>query len=162
VTLRIVGIGEPMAGDDAVGIRVIERLRELGAPAGATLHALRDPSELATLLGDTTRVMVVDAVLDPERAGQVELMRAGDIVGKKNRPISSHGVDALTALEIGRVLATGAFPEVSFVTIAIDRPRVLGAEVTEKAAAAVEVAARLVMTWAHDDGRATARGGFDA
>jgi hypothetical protein len=71
-------------------------------------------------------------------------------------------VDALTALEIGRVLATGAFPEVSFVTIAIDRPRVLGAEVTEKAAAAVEVAARLVMTWAHDDGRATARGGFDA
>jgi hydrogenase maturation protease len=144
VTLYIVGVGEPMAGDDGVGIRVIERLRGLGLPPGTELFALRDPSMLATLLAGSRRAVVVDAVLDPERSGEVRLLGAAELAGLGRRSISSHGVDALTAVELARALSDEErFPEVSFLTIAIARPDALGSELSPAAAQAVERAAEL-------------------
>lgn len=155
MSYRIVGVGEPMAGDDGVGILVIERLRARGAPAGAELHALRDPSELATLLPGATRAIVVDAVLDPERHGTVRLLGAAELAAEGRRPLSSHGVDALTAVELARTLAgEEPFPEVSFLTIAIDRPEALGAGLSATAAAAVERAVELLTSLPPEAARA--------
>jgi hydrogenase maturation protease len=62
VTAAIVGIGEPSAGDDGVGIRVVEQLRPLLDPSqGVELSVLRDPSELTALLPGRERALVIDA-----------------------------------------------------------------------------------------------------
>jgi len=153
----IVGIGEPLAGDDAVGIRVVERLGESPCP-GIDLLTLRDPSELTSLLPDYSRVLVVDARLDPERAGKVELFDDASRLGRGSgaaRPISSHGIDALTAISLGRTLSgDAAFPEVSLLTIAIARPERLAEGLSGAALRAVDDAALRARAWARGSSRA--------
>ena len=154
MTLRIVGVGEPTAGDDAVGVRVIERLRALGPPPGVELYALRDPSELATLLAGADRVVVIDAMLDPEHAGSVRLVEPHEL-GATAQPISSHGVDTLTAIAIARTLAgDGAFPEVRLLAIAITQPARFVMELSPAATAAVDTAAQRVLGWIRETAHA--------
>jgi len=146
-----------MAGDDGAGLSVIDLLRREGLP-GVELHAVRDPSELATLLYGKGRALVIDALLEPEHAGRVELCELGALLqeypaGSRRaatlRPLSSHGIDTLTALELGRTLAGEAdFPEVELLTISIARPTALASELSETALAAVELAARRAVAWA--------------
>lgn len=158
MTLRVVGVGEPMAGDDAVGIRVIERLRAVGAPPDTELTALCDPSELATVLSGSDPVLIVDAVLDPGRAGSVELREWGALA-RQRHSISSHGVDTYTAVELAKTLSDpGDFPMVTLLTIAIEKPTRLTAALSALAELAVEEAVGRVLCWA----RQTARPQSDA
>jgi hydrogenase maturation protease len=154
VSACIVGIGEPMAGDDAVGIRVVERLRALPELRELELVTLRDPSELCALLPGYERALIVDARLDPERAGEVELASSFDvgrarIAGGTQRALSSHGVDTLSALELGRVLAEErGFPSVALLTVAIARPDRLRDGLSEPVSRAVGEAVRRAVAWA--------------
>jgi hydrogenase maturation protease len=118
----------------------------LGAPGGTELHALRDPSELATVLAGSDRALIVDAVLDPMRIGKVEFLNSADFAAQK-RPLSSHDIDVVTALELGRTLAGDGFPSVSFLGIAIGPPAPPERAFSSEVAAAVEEAARLALAW---------------
>jgi hydrogenase maturation protease len=143
-------VGEPLAGDDGVGIRLIQRLRGLPGASQVELHALRDPSELAALLSGVERALVIDAVLDPERPGHVELLPLGELTPERGtrRAVSSHGVDTLTAIEIGRALAAGVrFPPVTLLTIAIEPPTRFTAELSPAAQAGLERALELAVAW---------------
>ena len=153
MTLCIVGVGEPMGGDDGVGIAVVERLRVLGTPAGTELHALRDPSELATVLAGAERALIVDAVLDPERVGSVRLLDGAGFAAQR-RPLSTHGVDVMTAVELGRQLAAADFPSVSFLAIGIGLPDSLTPALSSPVAAAVEGAVELALSWAKETAHA--------
>jgi hydrogenase maturation protease len=148
----IVGIGEPLAGDDAAGIRVIERLRGGPRLPSIELFALRDPSDLAELLPGRERALIIDALLDPAAVGRVELheVEPGIPIARRPAPaLSSHGLDALTAIELGRVLAAGQrFPVVSLLTIAIAYPDALGGGLSARVAGAVQEAAGRARTWA--------------
>lgn len=154
----IVGVGEPLAGDDAVGIRVVERLREGGGASDAELYTLRDPSELTTLLPGRSRALVVDALLAPDRAGTVEVVeleRGRTVLPETRRSLSSHGVDSLMAIELGRVLAgSEPFPRVSLLTIAIARPIGLGGGLSAAAERAVDLAVARALTWSAEASRA--------
>jgi hypothetical protein len=69
--------------------------------------------------------------------------------GTLGSPLSSHGVDALTAIELGRALATGEpFPRVSLLAIAIAPPDRLGEGLSVAASRAVEEAAARARAWA--------------
>lgn len=153
----IVGVGEPMAGDDAVGLRVVDELGVAGL-AGVELFRLRDPSELVDLLPGRVRALVVDARLDPEHAGRVDLLEVppgGLPRGALGTPLSSHGVDTLTAIELGRTLARAEpFPSVSLLTIAIARPDRLGERLSATASRAVLEAAARARAWLDEVGRA--------
>lgn len=153
MTPCIVGVGEPMAGDDAVGIRVVDELSGTLGP-GIELFRLRDPSELALLLPGRDRALVIDARLDPERAGRVDLLEippGGLPRGTFGSPLSSHGVDALAAIELGRTLAANEpFPRVSLLAVAIARPDRLGEGLSVAASRAVEEAAIRARAWANE------------
>jgi hydrogenase maturation protease len=158
MTNCIVGVGEPLAGDDAAGICVIERLRAEPKLPPVDLYALRDPSELVTLLAGRERALVIDARLGPEQVGRVdcfELEPGHAPVGRAGRSLSSHGVDTLTAIELARALASdGRFPVVSLLTIAIARPERLDDGLSARVSAAVEEAARRAFAWAEGVTRA--------
>lgn len=151
MTTRIVGIGEPMAGDDGVGIEVIAALRQRAAPGDAELHALRDPSELAALMNGAERLLVIDAVLDADHAGAVEITKAADWLelgaSKPRQSLSSHGVDTLTALELGRILAPAEDREIALLTIAIEPPCRFSSELSASAREAIPLAVTRAIAW---------------
>ena len=59
--VRVIGCGNPDAGDDAAGLVVVEEARAL-APGGRRRRRARDPLRLLDLLEGVVAVIVVDAV----------------------------------------------------------------------------------------------------
>jgi len=99
---RIVGVGQPWAGDDGVGIAVVRSLREHGAPVDAV--ECDEPSRLIDWLSDgVSPVVIVDAVLDAGPPGRVLVLgaRIGDF--DHGRLLSSHGLGVMEAIELARI-----------------------------------------------------------
>jgi hydrogenase maturation protease len=150
VSVGIIGMGEPSAGDDAVGLAVVERLRAATLPPDVKLAALRDPSELATLLPGLRRALIVDALLDPDHAGEVRLAESGMFLAAPSP--SSHGVDAVTAVELGRTLyGASGFPEISWLTVSIERPSRFSEGLSPTVCGALDRAVQRAMAWLGDE-----------
>jgi hydrogenase maturation protease len=140
----IVGIGQPAAGDDGVGLLVARALAVLG-------HETResaDASILLTLLEDERRVVVVDAVVDGGVAGSVLQLDLGALASGP-APLSSHGIGVAEALELARTLyGAQVVGGVQIVGIAIDHPTGAMLGLSPAVAAAVEPAAVLAVALA--------------
>jgi len=136
MTARVIGVGEPAAGDDGVGRAVLERLREAGVPAGVDLVEVRDPTEIVRLLAGADPVIVVDAVLGA-RPGEVLDLLPGDLAAQSALAVSTHGLGVLQAIELARVLHDPPEPAVRIVGITIDRSTRHGEGLSPPVAAAV-------------------------
>ena len=130
---RVIGIGQPFAGDDDVGREVARRLRAHGVPADEAA----DGAGLLALLAGARRVIVVDAAVGAGPAGTVRVLAPGELPPPE-RSMSSHGLSVAEALALAQVLHRGL--EVRVVAIAIAPPSGLGAGLSPEAAGAVDVA----------------------
>jgi hydrogenase maturation protease len=140
----IVGIGQSAAGDDGVGLAVARVLASRGVDARETT----DASVVLALLEAGRRIVVVDAVVGGGPVGAV-IRLDPQALGSGPQPLSSHGVGVAEALELARILyGEHVTTKVAIVGIAIDRPRVLGGELSPAVAAAIEPAAALALTLA--------------
>ena len=145
----IVGIGQPAAGDDGVGLVVARAL----AARGAEVRESADASVLLDLLLDrldaapgapTRPVVVVDAVVGGGAPGTV-LRLSPDALAAGPAPLSSHGLGVAEAIELARTLhGDAAAARLAIVGVAIDRPTGTGEGLSPAVAAAVEPAAALV------------------
>ncbi len=148
---RVVGLGQPAAGDDGVGLEVVAYLRRRGVPAGVELLMVREPSALVPLLlAGTAPVVLVDAAVgdavlgDPP--GSVLDLTVDLLARRTPRPVSSHGLDLGGAVELARVLGDGEVSgRIRVVAVAIARPRGLSCGLSPEVAAAVPVAAARVL-----------------
>lgn len=132
----MVGIGNPLAGDDGAGVEVVSRLESRFAAVDGVLFTVLDGDlwALDDLLDTTERLIVVDAVIgDPP----------GTIVTLLDAP-PTHAA-SLHQTDVGTVLATLAaargaagFPEVEIHGITIATPRELGVGLSPAVAEAVE------------------------
>ena len=136
VRTRVIGLGEPAAGDDGVGRAVLARLREDGVPLGVELLEVRDPSEIVPLLAGGAPVIVVDAIVGAT-PGEVLDLLPDDLAEQGALPVSTHGLGVLQAIELARVLNDAPASVVRIVGIAIDRPTRQGAGLSPPVAAAV-------------------------
>jgi hydrogenase maturation protease len=151
---RIVGVGQPFAGDDGVGPAVIAFLRGAGLPAGVEVGEVREPSALIPLLDDERPMVIVDAVLAAP-AGAVLDLDAGAVESGGLTSVSSHGLSVGAALSLARASrpADRPPPDVRVVAVAIGSA-VRGARgLSAPVEAAVPRAARLALE------RATRAGG---
>jgi hypothetical protein len=73
---RVIGLGQALAGDDGVGLAVLERLGAAGVPDGVELVSARDESALLALLETPAPVVLLDAVLGGRPGEVVELGRS--------------------------------------------------------------------------------------
>jgi hydrogenase maturation protease len=139
--MRVIGIGQSFAGDDGVGPAVIERLSS-GVPQGVELVLAREPSELIDLLAYPGTVVVVDAVLDPGRAGRVRVLELAEVEHAPVPSLSSHGLGVAQAIELCRTLYPRAVtPDLVVLAIGIDPPARHGSGLSpEVARGAVEAA----------------------
>ncbi len=117
---RIVALGQRAAGDDAVGLAVLDALRRAALPPGTELVEAAEATALVDLLVTDRPVVVVDAVVGPGRIGEVLALDAGALATSTDRPVSTHGVDVAQALALARVLS----PETAARSIAIVAVRI--------------------------------------
>lgn len=113
MTLAVIGIGCRAAGDDAVGVRLVEALAAASptpgdAPAGVSYHVWADADALTLahdLLGLTAPVLVVDCLDFASAAGDHRVVE--DAPGRLHlagRAVSSHGFGLADALALAEAL----------------------------------------------------------
>ena len=98
MSARVIGIGHPAAGDDAVGLEVARRLRCGRRDPGVEIHETGDPSRLVEWLCGVDTAVVVDAVRDGGPPGRVVELGAGDAPDAAGTRFSTHGVGVAEAI----------------------------------------------------------------
>lgn len=98
----IVGLGNPLLTDDAVGLRVAAALRER-IPPDATVDILEDYRgglRLMEHMMGYDRAVIIDALLIDAPPGSLHVLGVHDI--PTQRSASAHDVNLPTALDFGR------------------------------------------------------------
>jgi hydrogenase maturation protease len=105
-----VGIGNPMRGDDAAGLLVAARLRELSPPGLRVIELEGEPVDLIEAFGGAAAVLVADAVSSDAEPGTVHRFDAGaaPLPARLAGP-STHALGLPEAVELARAL--GRLPE---------------------------------------------------
>jgi len=148
--MRIIGLGQAAAGDDGVGLAVVEWLRGHGVPKGVELMCAADDSALVPLLQTRVPVVLIDAVLG-ERAGRVLQLTPEQLATRNLRPLSTHGMGVSQVIELARVLTPHAItPCIRIVAVGITRPRHYRQELSRPVAAAVPCAGQRVLAMVGD------------
>jgi hydrogenase maturation protease len=148
----LIGLGNYTAGDDAVGVRVIEHVVANGLDRGFTAVDLSTDalSLIAYLNPDTEAVLVVDATRLGVEPGEYRFFSPDEVETKKELAgLSTHEGDALKVVELARG-AGYAIPPLAIMGIE-PRDMVSGIELSDRlaervpayAAAAIEHLLRL-------------------
>lgn len=101
---RVIGLGQAFAGDDGVGLAVVEHLRSRVPAHAAELLQLADASQLIEPLCDVDVVWIVDAVDLGDRVGEVVELELGELCARASCSASSHGLDVAQAIQLGQEL----------------------------------------------------------
>jgi hydrogenase maturation protease len=99
--MLIIGCGNRQRGDDAAGILVLERLRELGVEADTRIG---DGVDLIEAWDSVDEVIVVDAVLTGAPVGTVQAWDGRQLPASVSTTISTHGFGIAEAIELAGVL----------------------------------------------------------
>jgi hydrogenase maturation protease len=145
VKTLILGLGNPLLGDDAVGLRVAERLRERlsGRPDLDVLEEEAGGLRLMEVMTGYDRAVVVDAAVTGGTPGTVRRMGADEV--PTQRTAIAHGIDLPRALELGRALGLPMPAQVRVVAIEAERVLEFTNDMTPAVAAAVEPAIEAVL-----------------
>jgi hydrogenase maturation protease len=103
--IRVIGIGQPSAGDDGAGIAVARALREHRVPAGVEIHEITDTTRLVELLEGIPRAILIDAVVADRAPGNLLCLTPEELVTQRVTPLSSHGAGVAEAIRLARTLA---------------------------------------------------------
>jgi hydrogenase maturation protease len=104
--LLILGLGNPLRGDDGIGPRVVELLRREGLPAGSeALDAGAAGLDLLDLLAGPRRVIIVDAADVGLEAGQFARFTPDgvELMGEAKAP-TAHQAGLAEVLALARAL----------------------------------------------------------
>jgi hydrogenase maturation protease len=103
--VRVIGIGNPLRGDDAIGLLVARRVRELADPEVEVMELEGEPARLIDAWQGARLAVVVDAVKSDAPGGAV--MRFDATAGPLPPSLSATSTHALglgDAVEIARAL----------------------------------------------------------
>lgn len=143
MTALVVGIGNRLRGDDAVGPEVAERVAALGVP-GVEVVVHDEPLALVEHLGHHDEVVVVDAAAPRGEPGRVHVVLVGATpLGEDSPALGSHGLRVADAVELARALnrLPRRLTVVGVEGVTFD----LGAPLSEEVRAQVDDAARIVV-----------------
>jgi hydrogenase maturation protease len=127
-TTLILGLGNPLSGDDSFGPKVIEHLRQskTDPPQGATL--IDAHTDLLNHIEDFMKydcVLLIDAVLDPEgklgRPGKIAVLHEHSFRSFPETSQSIHQMSPLLAVKLFRTLHPESPIQITLIGIIIDR-----------------------------------------
>ena len=140
----MIGVGNPLRGDDGVGLLVAQRVRELAGPEVEVLELEGEPSRLIDAWEGADTAAVVDAVSSGAEAGTVMRFEAHEEpLPASLAAFSTHALGLGDAIEIARAL--GRLPR-RLIVYAIEGARFeAGARPSPAVAASVDRAAEAVL-----------------
>ncbi len=100
--LRVVGCGNPHAGDDSAGLEIVRRLRELGGASCELLDRPQAGLELLDCMQGAEIILFVDAVSSGAPPGTLHLvpLPSPDLQARGLGALSSHGWGLTEALSL--------------------------------------------------------------
>jgi len=104
--LRVVGLGNPYAGDDSVGLEIVNRLRARGDCECELLALPQAGVELVEALGNVEAVLFIDAVSSGLPAGTLHLvpLPSAKVEPRVLASLSSHGWGLAETLKLMEAL----------------------------------------------------------
>jgi len=154
-TTLVVGLGNPILGDDGVGWRVVEALGARLARDRAIRRSIGDVELDCAAVGGLSlmerlvgydRVVLVDAILGDDRLGTVTSGSLAETVCRLAGHLdSAHDVPLTEALAAGRALGADLPDEVTVVGIAVRKVDVFGEGLSPEVAAAMDGAVEAVL-----------------
>jgi hydrogenase maturation protease len=135
-------MGNPILGDDGVGVRIAERV-ERALPAGAAVdvsEACVGGLSLMERMVGYERVILVDALCShPVRSGLVRKLTLDDLreMGWTQHVASAHDTNLLTALEAGKRMSLPLPEDITVYAVEAENILDFGEELTPEVAAAI-------------------------
>ena len=142
---RIIALGQDAAGDDGVGLAILEWLRTRPVPDGVELVRAAEDVALVELLETSAPVVLIDAVLGTP-AGEVLAFAPEDLAAGPALAVSTHGMGVAKAIALARVLAPAKVSRsIRIVGVTIARPQRYEQRLSPAVAAAVPCAGERVL-----------------
>jgi hydrogenase maturation protease len=143
----ILGIGNPILGDDGVGFHVAQELakRDIGIDIDVE-YASTSGLDLLEIIAGYDKVVMIDAIKTRNgEPGEIYRLRPEDFVGTVHAT-SLHDTNLATAIKVGKELIAGQMPK-GIVIFAIEVEEVMEftEEMTEKVKEAVPRVVDLVL-----------------
>ncbi len=153
--VSVLGCGNSLVGDDAVGLEVLRILEELSPEVPGLdirlVEAATGGLDIIEYLRDRERAVIIDAILGGGQAGEIRVFDATEIPDPVVPAFSLHGIDLPHALALGRRLYPGEMPRVTVVGIEVGRrPEPTDRRLSPPVAAAVEPGAGAVLAVLHE------------
>jgi hydrogenase maturation protease len=143
--IRLVGIGQPAAGDDGVGIAVVREVAKQPWSYRLAIHETNDPLRLIDWLDTGCRMILVDAVVGNGRCGTIARLGPDDLAGGSAHPVSSHGLNVAQVIELSNVITKSMHrPKIDIIAVTIQEPFGASTGLSSHVAAAVPKAVALV------------------
>jgi len=116
-TIKIIGIGQSLRGDDAAGLEAVRLWQERHQANIERQNLQVELTELPVigllnLLEGTRTVILVDAVHSNAKAGTIHLLSEDQLESFSNGSGSAHGWGVAETLSLGRKLMPSTMPEV--------------------------------------------------
>ena len=146
--MLILGLGNPLSGDDGFGARVLELLHRDGTeslPGVSLIDAHTDLLNHIESFLTCDRVVLIDAILDPEyklgKPGQVVVLHEKAFLSWPEASPSVHQMSPVLAVKLFRQLYPAAQTQVHLVGLLVDQltraPRYATEDRIREAAAAI-------------------------
>ena len=140
--IAILGLGNPLLTDDAVGLKVAERLqaflRDNPVPGLDILTSTRAGFELIDLLSGYEYAIIVDAFLsDKPEPGKIRYLTMQNISGNA-RLVGPHDIGVDVAFELAKQLGIPMPGEVEIVAIDVEDTFTFSEEMTPSIMAVIE------------------------
>ncbi|HEX9187086.1 MAG TPA: hydrogenase maturation protease [Vicinamibacteria bacterium] len=141
----VLGLGNPLLGDDAVGLKVAALVRERldGAPGVDVEEEEAGGLRLMERMAGYDRAVLVDAAVTGGTPGEIRRLTPDDL--PTQRTAVAHGIDLPRALALGRQLGYAMPSAVRIVAIEAESVLEFRHEMTPAVAAAVEPAVAAVL-----------------
>jgi hydrogenase maturation protease len=124
----VIGLGNPLRGDDGFGTRVLESLAHQGAEFLREIALVDAHTDLLSQIESFQafeRVLLVDAILDPEgklgEAGRIAVFEQEMLLSLPETSTGAHQISPLLAVKLFRSLHPEALTEFVLVGLLVDQ-----------------------------------------
>ena len=103
--IRIIGLGNELRGDDAVGLQIARRLRQTVGNCTEVIEAEMAGVDLIELMKGARVVILIDAARSGKKPGMIHRLDASESpIGMRMFPHSSHALGISDAVELARAM----------------------------------------------------------
>jgi hydrogenase maturation protease len=148
VKTLVVGLGNPILGDDGIGWQIAQKLQQLKEiPSDVTIECLAIGGiSLMEALIDYDRAILIDAIVTHQvPVGSVTCYKLGDLPNLNTGHMSSaHDTSLVEALQLGRSLGAHLPVDISIVAIESQKVYDFSEDMTPAVAAAIPLGLKFI------------------